>query len=339
MNVEWEPMSMDAVVVEPTVEHETNWLWDGYLRPGDITLLTSLWKTGKTTLISGMLRHLGSGTPFLDRPTRPARAWVVSEESQSQWRERLTLMPIGTHVQLIARPFSSRPTAKQWSALLDRAIADKPDLFVVDPLASFLTGHCESDAATLLEALQPLRRLTAVGMAVLLLHHPRKKAAEVGSSARGSGALLGFVDVSLELSRASLFLSDANRRLIRAQSRRMGVPARLAYEWNPATGVFAVTADPRQCQFDDNWPTILGILKDRTDAITHHEIAEYWPYDVEKPGKSVLYAWCALAFDRQLVRREGRGTKNAPYRYRLEHKNDRYHDMGELPPLEPLGRL
>ena len=333
-NAEWEPMSMTAVADEPVVENEMNWLWNGYLMPGDITLLTSLWKTGKTTLLSGMLQHLSAGTPFLGRATRSARAWVVSEESRSQWRERLALMPIGTHVQLIARPFQSRPTAEEWNALLDRAIAARPDLFVVDPLASFLTGHCESDAATLLEALQPLRRLTAVGTAVLLLHHPRKKPAEHGSSARGSGALLGFVDLSLELSRASRLGSDGNRRLIRAQSRRAGVPARLAYEWDPVTGNFSITADPRQRQFEENWPTILGILKDRTDAITHNEIAEFWPYDVDTPGRTVLYAWCALAFDRKLVRREGRGTKVHPYRYRLENKNDRYRD--ELPPLEPL---
>ena len=64
------------------------------------------------------------------------------------------------------------------------------DLLVVDPLASFLPGRCESDAASLLEALHPLHRLTARGAAVLLLHHPRKKSAEAGSMARGSGALL-----------------------------------------------------------------------------------------------------------------------------------------------------
>jgi hypothetical protein len=27
------------------------WLWEGYLAPGALTLLTSLWKSGKTTLV------------------------------------------------------------------------------------------------------------------------------------------------------------------------------------------------------------------------------------------------------------------------------------------------
>jgi len=180
--------------------------------------VTSLWKTGKTTLLAGMLRCLETGEPFLGRATRPARAWVVSEESRSHWRERLALVPIGAHVQLIARPFRGRPTLDDWNELIDWAIAAKPDLFVVDPLASFLPGRCESDAASLLEALQPLLRLTAVGIAVLLLHYPRKRRSEVGSAARGSGAMLAFVDTNVEPSRASS--TDTNCRLLRSQSRR-----------------------------------------------------------------------------------------------------------------------
>ena len=106
-----------------------------------------------------------------------------------------------------------RPTPEDWSDLIDRAVeasaAGRLDLVVVDPLASFLPGRCESDAASLLEALRPLHRLTAAGMAVLLLHHPRKKKSEAGCSARGSGALLGFVDTSVELSRYSPMPTDA----------------------------------------------------------------------------------------------------------------------------------
>ncbi len=336
---EWEPMTMVAVAAEPVAEHETDWIWNGFLMPGDITLLTSRWKTGKTTLLSGLLRHLETGTPFLERDTRPSRAWIVSEESRAQWRERLRRMPIGPHVDLIARPFDGRPTPDDWNRMIDRAVAARPDLFVVDPLASFLPGRCESDAASLLEALQPLLRLTAAGTAVLLLHHPRKKPSEVGSSARGSGAMLGFVDISLELSRATGLDSDTNRRLIRGQSRREGVPARLAYEWDPATGAFSLATDPRERHFQENWPTMLGILKDRKNAITHKEFAEFWPYEADVPGRTVLYAWCALAFDRKLVRREGNGTRAVPYRYRLENKYDLCRDRGELEPLEPLEPL
>ena len=332
---DFRPMAMDALDEGPAPV-SAEWLWQGYLMPGDVALLASLWKTGKTTLLAGLLQSLGAGTPFLGRATRPGRAWVISEESVAQWQERVRLLPIGPHVQLIARPFRGRPEPEEWDRLIDRAVDARPDLVVVDPLASFLPGRCESDAATLLEALAPLRRLTAAGAAVLLLHHPRKKAAEVGSTARGSGALLGFVDASLELTKFSRLNSDANRRLIRAQSRRAEAPERLAYEWNRTTGAFAITADPRHRQFEENWPTILGILKDRTEGSTIREVAECWPDDGEKPARSSLYAWLDLAYERKRLRREGSGTSALPWRYRVENEDDKYYDRGKLPPLQPL---
>src|SRR5450755_3582489 len=36
-------------------EAQPDWLWQGYLRPGAVTLLTSLWKSGKSTLLSVLL--------------------------------------------------------------------------------------------------------------------------------------------------------------------------------------------------------------------------------------------------------------------------------------------
>ena len=329
-------ITMDSVHAAPAAA-SVEWLWNGFLMPGDIALLTSQWKTGKTTLLSGLLRHLADGKPFLGRATRPARAFVVSEESHAQWGERLRLTPIGPHVELLARPFRGRPTPDEWELLIDRAIGAKTELFVVDPIASFLPGRSESEATSVLESLQPLLRMTAAGIAVLLLHHPRKKASEIGSSARGSGALLGFVDTSLELSRADRWDMESNRRLIRAQSRRGETPARLAYEWNRATGAFTLTADPRQRQFEENWVAIHALLKERTEGISSREVAEYWPDEGARPNKNAIYAWMNIAFDRKLVRREGQGTRMKPWRYRLENDNDRYRD--ELPPLEPLEPL
>ena len=310
--------------------------WDGVLHPGDITLLTSQWKTGKTTLLCGLLRHLAGGTPFLDRSTRPAKVWVVSEESASLWGERVKLLPVGPHANLLARPFRGRPTADEWRGLIDAACearaADDLDVLCVDPLASFLPGRCESDAASLLDALEPLHAFTDCGGAVLLLHHPKKNAAEAGSLARGSGALLGFVDTSAELTRYSHARPDANRRLLSVQSRRLGAGLRLAYEWNPATGAFAVVADPRGRAFEENWEAVRGVLVGRGGAITPREVREFWP-DTTRPSLSTLYDWLGRAFERKLVRREGRGTSRDPWRYRLENADDAYYDRNELPPL------
>src|SRR5713101_7360781 len=92
------------------------WLWDGYLGPGNITLLTSQWKTGKTTLLTGLLSCLERGEPFLGRTLSTGKALVVSEESMEHWAERLSRMSVGPHVQLLARPFLGRPSFDEWNA-------------------------------------------------------------------------------------------------------------------------------------------------------------------------------------------------------------------------------
>lgn len=319
-----------------------NWLWHGYLRPGAVTLLTSQWKTGKTTLIVGLLRALGPGTPFLDRPTCPAKAWVLAEEDEDQWYDRDAAHLIGEHVEILPDPFAARPTHAEWSDLIDDATdaraAGELDLFVIDPLAHFLPGHCESNGPALLDALRPLRRLTAAGAAVLLLHHPRKKPSEEGESARGSGALPGFADVVMELSRYGRLNTDGHRRRLFARSRRPETPERLAYELDATTGEFRTVIDPRDRQFAENWATVEQVLRDHGEPMTCAEIAAGWPDGGDPPSGVTLYSWLHAAHARKLLVRTGRGTSNDPYRFRRRTKEDDENERfrNSLPKVQDL---
>jgi hypothetical protein len=182
--------------------------------------------------------------------------------------------------------------------------------------------------------LQPLQRLAAAGVAVLLLHHPRKKPSDEGSSARGSGALLGFVDIILELSLFGRLHSDAGRRKLVGLSRYEATPYRLYYQWEPATGKFIDLADPHDRRFRDNWPHVRQILAGRKEAATHLELLMDWPEDRDRPAPVTLYEWLNRATEEKLVRRVGTGRRANPYRYRLPNEDDEYRDRGELPPLK-----
>ena len=46
-----------------------NWLWRGFLAAGQLTLLTSLWKSGKTTL-AVLLSRMKEGVPLSPFPAR-----------------------------------------------------------------------------------------------------------------------------------------------------------------------------------------------------------------------------------------------------------------------------
>lgn len=300
-----------------------DWLWEGYLAGGNVTLLTSQWKSGKTTLLTGLLRAAdGVATEFLGIPCRVGfRSLVVTEESVQLWADRNRRKSLGKGVELLPRPFPGRPTVEQWNELIEHAVARREaagvDLLVIDPLASFLPGHCENNSGMLLEALQPLHRFAAAGGAVLLLHHPRKKASEEGATARGSGSLLGFVDVSMELHRVGALRHDFNRRRLVAQSRHPATRAKVHYEWNPATEDFTHIEDPASVAFQDNWNTVLGMLKLRGQPASHQELLMDWPTEDSRPSSVTLYTWLNRAFAEKKVLRQGRGTKADPYRYLL----------------------
>jgi AAA domain len=314
------PLTDDRLQPDPALR-ETDWLWNGYLARGNITLLTSRWKAGKTTLLTGLLGRFAADSTFLDRPLRAAKAVVVSEESRRMWASRIATLPIGPHVRLLSRPFPGRPTPSDWRELVydaeEMRLAGDLDLFVVDPLASFLPGHSDSDPGVLLELLQPLRRLAEYGVAILVLHHPRKERADEGSTARGSGTLLGFVDVILELHPYSSMRSDERRRRLVGFSRHPETPPAIVYEWVRGTTEFRCLGDPLARQFEDNWIQVRAILEARRVPVTHRELLEDWPPDQMKPARAQLYHWLNRAFAERLVKRTGNGTSADPYRFQL----------------------
>src|SRR5207253_2971893 len=90
--------------------------------------------------------------------------------------------------------------------------------FVIDRVVNFLPGRNENLAASLVQTLSTLRRLTHLGVSVLILHHPRKGEVRAGQASRGSGALGGYADILLEMSWFSQPTEPDRRRVIEAYS-------------------------------------------------------------------------------------------------------------------------
>jgi hypothetical protein len=64
----------------PKIAHEdADWIWDGYLARGAVTLLVSEPKAGKSTLVFGLMQKLLAGQPFLGRMCGTGRAVSARE--------------------------------------------------------------------------------------------------------------------------------------------------------------------------------------------------------------------------------------------------------------------
>src|SRR5262249_55097122 len=137
--------------LSPSAEPRRDWLWQGYLMPGAVTLLTSLWKSGKTTLLSVLLSRLNAGGQLAGLPGRAGRAVVVSEQAPELWWERGRNLALDGHVHWFCKPYLGKPTAEQWHDLLAQVgrmhDLQPVDLLAIDPLANLAALRTENDAA------------------------------------------------------------------------------------------------------------------------------------------------------------------------------------------------
>jgi hypothetical protein len=285
-----------------------------------VTLLTSLWKAGKTTLLSMLLRQRKHGGVLAGLAVKPGKTLVVSEEPLPLLAQRARACGFDDQVRFLSRPFDHVPQPEEWQALLDHILALRAqhdlDLAVFDPLAPFLRS--ENQARTMLDALLPLNDLTSRGMAVTLLHHPAKGDRPAGQAARGSGALLGQVDISMEMRHASTDPKTRRRRFL-ALSRHAETPRHLLLEANAElTDYLPVAETPA----DDGlcWQAFRMVLQDATQKLTRAEILAQWPEDFARPAPSTLADWLNHAVEANLIAREGSGRKADPFRYWLPER-------------------
>ncbi len=330
--------------LEAAAAAEPSWVWRGYLAHGNVTLLTSQWKTGKSTLVSVLLAKRRSGGALAGLPVAAGGSVVVSEEGKGQWALRGRKFGFGREACFLCRPFRGKPRPEEWQALLDRVGQLRElhgaDLLVIDTLASFLPGRDESNAGLMLEALLPLQRLTAAGMAVLLAHHPRKGEPPAGQEARGSGALSGYADILVEMACRAPGTDDRRRRL-RAYSRSDQTPRELVIELNADGTDYACHGDFVGEEFAGSWERLRAVLEDAARKLPRQELLKEWPADFPAPGATTLVRWLDQAAARGLVRVDGTGRKRAPVRSWLPGQEEKWADdpfrLPDLEPLPPLG--
>jgi hypothetical protein len=308
----------------------TSWIWDGYLAAEEITLLTSLWKSGKTTLISILLARLKDGGMLGGHRVTPGRVVMVTEEGPSMWFERSQLLPFDNHVCWFCRPFTGKPRPEEWLALLDQIgrlhDRQKIDLLVLDSLANLSPMLTENDAGEMLKALLPLQRLTRRGMAVLVSHHPRKGPVAAGQAARGSGALSGFVDIIVEMQRVSYRNAKDRRRYLRGYSRHEQTPGKWVIELTADGTDYLSLGESAEPSFERGWLALKSVLENSEGRMSRREILRAWPESALPPAKLTLWKWLDRAVKERRVQREGAGHRRDPHKYWLPGMEQVWHE-------------
>jgi hypothetical protein len=321
------PLNFDPICLgdaEQEAPVVVDWQWGGFLAAGEITLLTSQWKAGKTTLLSIFLAQLKCGGSLLGRPVLAGKAIVVSEEARLSWRQRHQRLDFGQSVRLMSRPFQGKPSFSEWEDLVDRLAALSVDhgyrIVVIDTLGNLFPRGVEHNADCMQRALASLRKLTDRGIAVWVLHHPRKGKALEGQLARGTSALSAYVDILLELHPLKNAAPDDRRRWLRGFSRHEETPRKLLIEWSADGTAYLLRNATVDEDFLRGWRPLRIVLEDADNKLRRVDILENWPPDFVAPSKATLWRWLDRAVDEGLVLREGEGRCNSPFRYYIAEK-------------------
>jgi hypothetical protein len=298
---------------------ETPWLWHGWFARGHATLFSGQPKGGKTTLLSHLLRAFESGGD-VGGIVSPARAHVVSEESESHWCRRRDALGIGDNVELLCRPFKGRCPATEWQAfcktLGELVVSRRYDAVVIDTLAAIWPVGDENNASQVLAALGPLAHVAEAGAGLLLIHHPRKSEGDHGTAHRGSGALAGWPDILVELRRGA----EPRQRVLLGLSRFGETPAELVIELSEDGEGYA-TLGTREDACQASRFAIVAELLGQRQPQGIAELLEAWP-DESAPGRRTLERHLADAVARGLLIREGSGAAASPYRFRLPNAGE-----------------
>ena len=216
-------------------DYHIDWIWHGFIARGHITLLSALWKAGKTTLLAELFRSMQSQTGLAGQNTQNCSVLLLSEERETQWVHRRDEKKLDLSVHLLCNPLKSKLKYAGWVAWIEKAatycVENSISLVVIDTMTTFSSVTDENDASQVNMALLPLNYFREKNIAVLLIHHFRKSGGDEGTASRGSGALMSYVDIIMEFSRLEPKDSKNTQRKLICLSRFDETPNELILDY------------------------------------------------------------------------------------------------------------
>ncbi len=178
-----------------TLEADIEWLIDGMIPLGGITLLSAPSSTGKTWLAHAIAGAVAHGTPFLDRKVKQ-RPVVYLDRENPLAVVKLRLKNLGISETEKMRLWGGWNLAEVCgpddAELIEYANKHHP-LLVFDSLVRFHSGD-EQSAKDTSVFMKPLRKLANLGATVIILHHTGKSL--TSKKYRGSSDIEAAVDMA-----------------------------------------------------------------------------------------------------------------------------------------------
>jgi hypothetical protein len=271
---------------------------EGYLVRGWSHLLAGYPRSGKTELGTACCR---------DWLAKGERILYLTEEPRAIWQHRLARAGAAAWAGMrLVFGLGANPLD-----LLTRAKSGDESVVVVDALRNLgLIGADENDNAALARQLTPwVAAAREKGKTLILLHHDRKGGGQHGEAIAGGHALLGVVDIALELIRDAA----PSRRLVRAYARIIQ-PAELIYEREP-DGTMRALGSPCDVDRRSRLQMVRDLLPGEAPGKTSEELLADWPSEAPKPSKRTAAEDLKHGAEAGQWSMSGAGKKGDPFRF------------------------
>lgn len=185
-------------------DERVEYLVDGVLGVGGMSVMAGKPKVGKSTLARALAVAVARGEPFLGRATKQGPVFYLAlEDREAEIREQLKRL--GLTAGDPAFFYVGRVPEKAVKRLLASAERKKPALIVVDTLQRLVRLRDMNDYAQVTLALDPLLGIVRDTQAhIMLLHHsPKTEREYVGDEVLGSTAILASADTGIAVKRSN----------------------------------------------------------------------------------------------------------------------------------------
>lgn len=326
------PFRTYGQILESARKSPREWLIPDLIPYGAVILLSGgAKKAGKSTFAWSLAAAVEHGTAFLGQGMKPGKVIFLTEEADPDVADKIEKFRLDPEsgIVLSRSAIQGRPLLVESVRAAVRAgkrIGSR--ILVVDTFAFWaaLEGATENDAGTVMAALRPLSEAADQGFLVLLVHHVSKReGAEGGMAARGSTALPGAVEATLELTPAG-GAEHPTRRKLHVESRAVGVKDLFV---DMVAGDASLGTPTR---FDLAGPVDIVNRGDLDQAIMAFLSAvapgKFTREQIEEKitGRSgeIKTALPSLTA-RKKITRSGGGKKNDPYTYSVPENGDHNH--------------
>lgn len=201
-----------------------SWIWDPFIPAGSLTMCCAYMKTGKSTLVYGLIAAVADGKKFCNYNTLATPTLVLAvEEHPRDVAIRLERFGVSKDSRLFIHAAPLVPDKSFYEVLHKFIEVNHIGFLVVDTLSKFWTVIDENDNSEVQRAVNPLLAIARErNVAVLLVHHANKGEGTGGRLIRGASSLFGIVDQALLLHRYGG--GESNKRRLEALGRYEATP-------------------------------------------------------------------------------------------------------------------